>query len=98
MEALGITEKDVDDAYESVAHHIAIALTNTTSRVCPEVIVIGGGVIQKEGLIEKVREHYSRLMNWYLLHPKFEQLETYIVTSKYKKDNGILSALSLVAK
>ena len=45
IEALGLSEAEVDEAYDSVAYHVAVAIRNTTLVACPEVFVIGGGVI-----------------------------------------------------
>ena len=56
------------------------------------MIVLGGGVIQKEGLIEKVRDNYKKLMNDYI---SVENVDKYIVKPERNGESAIIGALLL---
>ena len=74
------------------AYYIGQCIYNTVLSFNPEIIVLGGGVIQKEGLIEKVRKAYKKLMNGYI---EVENLDEYIVKPKIEGEPAIVGALLL---
>lgn len=81
-----------DEFWDIEAGYLAQAAYNTSLMFSPEVIVFGGGVMQVEGLIEKVREKFKTLMNGYVDLP---DLETYIVRPKYDGKSATLGLLIL---
>lgn len=58
-------------AWELEAKYLAIACLNLTAAWSPDLIILGGGVSQKAGLIERVRHEFSRLAGnyWALPNP-----------------------------
>ena len=53
-------------AWDLEAFYLAQGCITLSLTIRPEKIVLGGGILQAEGLIEKVRTQYVKLMNGYL--------------------------------
>lgn len=81
-----------DEFWDIEAYYLAQAAYNTSLMFSPEVIVFGGGVMQVDGLIEKVREKFKELMNGYVDLP---DLDEYIVRPKYDGKSATLGLLIL---
>lgn len=81
-----------DDFRDIEAVYLAQAAYNTRLMFSPDVIVFGGGVMQVEGLIEKVRFKFKELMNGYMEVPN---LDSYIVRPKYDGKSATLGLLIL---
>ena len=91
----GIPGKDLpigDEFWDIEAYYIGQCVYNTVLAFNPDVIVLGGGVIQKEGLIEKVRDNYKKLMNDYI---SVENVDKYIVKPERNGESAIIGALLL---
>lgn len=88
--------KDDDKVWDLVAYYLAVLCMNITLISSPEVIVMGGGVMNREILFPKIHKEFLKLMNNYILHDKLseDQIHTYIVKSKFGYDSGLLSALA----
>ncbi|EGE53605.1 fructokinase ScrK [Streptococcus parauberis] len=63
--------------WEIQAYYIAQALLQTTLTLRPEIIVLGGGVMSQNHVLQLVRKQFSKLLNDYITVPP---LEDYIVT------------------
>ena len=86
-------DMDINDQYwEIEASYLAQAAYNTSLMFSPDVIVFGGGVMQVEGLIIKVREKFKELINGYVDLP---DLDDYIVSPKYDGKSATLGLLIL---
>lgn len=81
-----------DKFWDIEANYLAQAAYNTSLMFSPDVIVFGGGVMQVEGLIEKVREKFKDLMNGYV---DFPDLDSYIVLPKYDGKSATYGLLIL---
>lgn len=81
-----------DEFWDIEAGYLAQAAYNTSLMFSPDVIVFGGGVMQVEGLIEKVREKFKELMNGYI---EIKELESYIVRPKYDGKSATYGLLIL---
>ncbi len=81
-----------DDFRDIEAVYLAQAAYNTSLMFSPDVIVFGGGVMQVEDLIEKVRCKFKELMNGYMEVPN---LDSYIVRPKYDGKSATLGLLIL---
>ena len=81
-----------DEFWDIEAGYLAQAAYNTSLMFSPAVIVFGGGVMQVEGLIEKVREKFKELMNGYI---EIKDLESYIVRPKYDGKSATYGLLIL---
>lgn len=90
--------KDDDEIWEILGYYIAQVCINLTYLVSVEKIIIGGGIINRKGLIEKVRNHLFNLNNNYIDVQQLskEGLENYVVRSEFLNNCGILSAFSLI--
>ena len=88
---------DDHKVWDLVAHYIAICCMNITLLSSPEVIVIGGGVMNRAVLFPKIRTAFFKMMNGYIIHERMEEqnLDQYIVKSKFGYDSGLYSAFAL---
>jgi fructokinase len=78
-----------DPAWNYVAHYLACGVVNIALTLSPDRILLGGGVLQSPGLLEKVQAGAQRLLRRYvpmpeLLAPRFE-------------DSGLVGALALAS-
>ena len=87
-------DKD-DKVFDLVAKYIAKALITYTLILRPEVIVLGGGVINKDGVIEKIRKHFVELKTDYF---DIEDVDSYIVKPKLSNNSGIMGGFVLANK
>lgn len=86
---------ELDDDHD-IWRHAANALANlsvtlilTTS---VEKIVFGGGIMNRKGLLEKIRKRTLELLNGYLELP---EIDTLITGSSYGSDVGLIGAVLL---
>ena len=89
----------IDDDNHELWEHAANALGNlcvTLALVTSvERIVLGGGVMKRNGLIEKVRRRTRTLLNGYLGELTDKDLMEWITLSRYGSDAGLMGALTL---
>lgn len=78
--------------WELEAFYIAQALVNYTLTFSPERIVLGGGVMNQDHLIEKIRASFNQLMGGYI---KTNNPENYIVKWGLPNESGIMGSLLL---
>ena len=90
---------DLEDDHEIWDHaanalaSLCVTLALTTS---VEKIVIGGGVMKRKGLIEKIRKQTILLLNEYLVLPP--DLSKWITKSTYGDDVGLTGAMILAQR
>lgn len=93
---------DLDDDNHEVWDHAANALANlcvTLALVTSvEKIVLGGGIMKRNGLIEKVRRQTRVLLNGYLGDLSDRDLSEWITSSRYGSDAGLMGALVLAQR
>jgi fructokinase len=83
-------------AWNIEAHHIALALTNLVLNYSPRRIVLGGGVMQNEGLFPLVRRQVQQLLNGYVQSPQIlKEIDRYIVPPALENRAGVLGAIAL---
>ena len=58
-----------DKAFAITAKYIAKGLYTYTAILRPHIIIIGGGVCNKEGMIDKIREEFDKIKGDYLVLP-----------------------------
>jgi fructokinase len=92
-ERYNMAPKEIIDSevWDTEAQYIAFALNNLMMTLGPELIVIGGGVLQHSGLLETIRHKVQQNVNSYL---EFPDLNDYIVLSS-GDTNGVLGATKL---
>lgn len=77
------------------ADYLAQALMSYTLILAPEVIVLGGGVMNQEHLLKKIRYQFTKLMADYVETPKVEE---YIVRWSLANESGLIGTLLLAQK
>ncbi|MFO0661912.1 MAG: ROK family protein [Polyangiaceae bacterium] len=98
----GRSARDLPDehrAWEIEAHYVGTALSNLVLTLAPERIVVGGGVLHRAGLLERVHGVVRHRLNGYLAHPVFrERLNETIVAPMLGDRSGVLGALCLATE
>eukprot|EP01029_Cantina_marsupialis_P027827 TRINITY_DN774054_c0_g1_i1.p1 TRINITY_DN774054_c0_g1~~TRINITY_DN774054_c0_g1_i1.p1 ORF type:complete len:346 (-),score=110.43 TRINITY_DN774054_c0_g1_i1:259-1296(-) len=82
--------EDSDPVWDCIAHYLAHCCLSLTLTVSPDVIVLGGGVLKRTGLIEKTRELFVKYLNEYVSVPPAED---YIKTSVHTENGGLGAGL-----
>ncbi|MXQ47818.1 ROK family protein [Streptococcus pneumoniae] len=65
------------EVWDIQAYYIAQAVMNATLSFRPEVIVLGGGVMSQNHMLDRVKKQFERLLNHYVEIPDIDE---YIVT------------------
>lgn len=76
---IGISGKGIkedDPIWNLQADYIAQALMNYTLILAPEIIILGGGVMNQEHLLPKIRSAFLHQLSGYI---EFESVDAYIV-------------------
>lgn len=76
------------------AYYLAQALVTYTLTFSPEIIILGGGVMNQDHLLEKIRQTYLKVMGGYI---KIDDVASYIVRWGLPNESGIRGTL-LMAK
>ena len=83
-------------AWELEAHYIALALANYICALSPQLIVLGGGVMQQAHLFPMVRQKVQEQLNGYVRSPAIlKSIDHYIVPPGLGDRSGILGAVAL---
>ncbi|MGL3822265.1 ROK family protein [Sphingopyxis sp. R3-92] len=95
-------EKSAEDleighpAWEIEAHYIAAICANLTYSQRPERIIIGGGVLERSTLYNRIRVHFEELTRGYALDQFSRDAETYIARPQLVDPSpGLVGALQL---
>lgn len=94
----GIKGKYLDENHEVwifISYYLAQALVNYTLILRPEKIILGGGVMNQEHMLNLVREKFQSLLADYVEIPN---IEDYIVKPLLKDNAGIIGGLVLASK
>lgn len=78
-----------------VANYLAQGLYNYVTTLSVEKIIMGGGVMHKPRLFEKIHEEFKKINNDYLKHPYLDALEDYIVPPALGDDVGLIGCFLL---
>ncbi|MGO2660506.1 ROK family protein [Mycetocola reblochoni] len=85
-------------AVELGAWYVAQLMMTITLSLCPERIILGGGVAKTPGLMRRVRELTAVLLNGYLQdHPAADPDSDFIVPPGLGDRAGVIGALELAA-
>ncbi len=82
-------------AWDLEAHYLALALVDFMVTLSPQGIILGGSVMHQGQLYPLVRQKVRALLNGYLVHPRLETLEDYIVAPGLGDDAGVLGSIAL---
>lgn len=81
--------------WEMESFYIAQALVDYTLCYSPKRIVLGGGVINKDGLLDMIREDYVSLLNNYIKTDLVNNPKEYIVGASLNGEQGIMGCLKI---
>ncbi|EGC40286.1 hypothetical protein DICPUDRAFT_96285 [Dictyostelium purpureum] len=91
---------DDDPVWRTIGHYLGQLCANITCFISPEVIVLGGGVLNRSILYEIVREETIKILNSYIktkyLTP--EHINQYIVQSPFGSNAGLVGSLELARR
>lgn len=79
------------EIFDYIAYYLAQAAYNVTLIQAPERIIIGGGVLKNETLIDKVKYEFKKMLNDYV---QIADLNSYIITPKLKDNAGTYGCLA----
>lgn len=83
-------------AWDLEAYYLAVALESIMCILSPQGIVLGGSVpLRQPQLFPLIRRKVHDLLNGYLVHPRLDTLESYIVPAGLGHDAGVKGALAL---
>ena len=82
-------------AFDLEAYYLAQVCVNALMTVSPERILLGGGVMQREGLLPRVRQYVRQLQNGYITAPELNDLDAYLQTPALYPLSGLVGAALL---
>jgi fructokinase len=83
-------------AWDLEAHYLALGLVCVICVLSPERVVIGGGVMNRRGLLELVQREIVALMNGYLSAPVLgDGISGFVTAPALGRRAGVLGALAL---
>lgn len=88
----------VDDhpAWDFEAFYLGQAIHNLILVCAPKKVIIGGGVLKRNKLIEKVRDQTQVILNGYIQSKFLQNMNEYIVPPALEDRAGALGAISLL--
>lgn len=86
---------DDHPAWELQAKYLALGCIDLTASWSPDIIILGGGVSQKAGLIDRVRAEFETISGGYWALPP---LDLYLQTPALDQLAGIVGSLSLAQR
>lgn len=82
--------------WELVAHYIALAMSDFICAFSPEMIILGGGVMQQKQLFPMIHKKTIEYLNGYVQSPQvLENIQNYIVPPKLGNQAGMLGAIAM---
>jgi fructokinase len=90
------TLPDDHPGWDLEAKYLGYMISNLILNFSPKRIVLGGGVPQHAGLIDKVRKNVQQQINGYVRSPKvLEQIDQLIVPPALGNQAGVMGAIAL---
>lgn len=87
---------DNDEVWKLEAYYLGQALANCVMSYSPERIILGGGVMHNEVLLELVRKETLNYLNGYIKKDEIlNHIDEYIVLPKLGDDAGVIGAVEL---
>jgi fructokinase len=91
-------ELEDDAVWALEARYLALGLVAAIAILSPQRIVLGGGIVQQPGLLERVRAEVVALIAGYLETPFLgDRITEYVVAPALGQRAGVLGALALAA-
>ncbi len=86
---------DDHPAWNFEAYYLGQAIHNLILVCAPKRIILGGGVLKRAGLLEKVRLEVLRILNGYVSSSYLDDLSQYIISPALADQAGALGAIAL---
>lgn len=94
--APGAALDDDHAAWELEAEYIALGLLSIVGAISPQRVVLGGGVMDHPGLLDRVRSKLRGLIGGYLATPLLnEHIDRFLVAPGLGDDAGVMGAIAL---
>ncbi|MDR0896748.1 MAG: ROK family protein [Oscillospiraceae bacterium] len=85
--------------WEIEAHYLAQLCMAASAMLSPERIILGGGVMQRQSLLPRIRALTEEMLAGYICHPALlGGMADYIVSPGLHGDSGIIGGLLLAAR
>ena len=92
----GSTLRPEHPGWDLEAHYLALGLMNLAVAFSPQRIIMGGGVMGQQHMLEKLRAEFKKIMNGYIRHPDVnDHVDLFIQAPALGSLSGILGALVL---
>lgn len=90
------TLDDTEKVWTLVGYYLAQLCINLTLVLSPEIIIIGGGIMQRKVIFQHIYRAFPLLLNEYVDHPrlKIDQLSKYIREPRLN-NVGLIGAMML---
>lgn len=83
-------------AWDLESHYLALAVVNVITVVSPQIVIMGGGIMEVTGLIERVRANTRQLLADYLDRDELrEGIGDYLVAPGLGSASGVVGAFAL---
>jgi fructokinase len=83
-------------AWQLLSNYIGLALANFICTLSPQRIILGGGVMEQDQLLQATRSRVQVLLNGYISADEIlDDIENYIVRPQLGKKAGVLGAIAL---
>ncbi|MBP8997353.1 MAG: ROK family protein [Anaerolineaceae bacterium] len=82
-------------AWKFEAYYLGQAIHNLILVCAPKRVILGGGVLKRAGLLEKVRLELFEILNGYVNSPYLDDLSQYIISPALADQAGALGAIAL---
>ena len=94
----GETLAEDHPAWSLLAGYVALALNNFICTLSPQRIILGGGVMDQDHLLQSIRKNTLNLLNGYVNVPEIlEDIDNYIVRPQLRGKAGVLGAIALAS-
>jgi fructokinase len=97
----GRSAEELDDpaAWELEAEYLALGLVNVVCTLSPQRIILGGGVMNKPGLLALARARVRELLAGYIAAPELtNEIDDYVVPPALGDRAGVLGAIELARR
>jgi fructokinase len=92
----GAQDLKADEPWQLEAEYVALGLVNVICALSPERIILGGGVMNKPGLLSRVQERVRELLAGYFDAPELKDaIGDFVVRPGLGDRAGVLGAIAL---
>jgi len=86
---------DDHSAWQMQAYYVAVGIVNLILAHAPQCVILGGGVMQRQGLMNLVRMQVQTLLASYLDNAMVNHLSSTVVLASLGQDAGVRGVLAL---